>query len=94
VVDAGLEIKSGLEAHGPRLYAERGRFTVRYAFSILFLLCAVALQQNTVQPIQGPYPTLPPGPTASGQQTMTPIQMPSPPAASGLPTTTAPSSSP
>jgi len=66
---------------------------MRYGFGFLFLLCAVALLQTSTQPIQGPYPTLPPGP-ASSQQTMPPIQMPSPPAATGLPATTTPSTGP
>jgi hypothetical protein len=64
---------------------------MRYGFGLLFILCALALLQTSTQPIQGPYPTPPPGPAAS-QQTMAPIQMPST-GANGLPTT-APSTSP
>ncbi len=65
---------------------------MRYVFGFLFIACAIALLQTSTQPIQGPYPTLPPGPAAS-QQTMQPLQMPSS-GARGLPSTTAPSSSP
>ncbi len=67
---------------------------MRYGLGFIAILCALALLQTSTQPIQGPYPTLPPGPTSSSQQTMTPIHMPSPPAATGLPPTTAPSNSP
>lgn len=66
---------------------------MRLGLGLIFVACVVALQQTSTQPIQGPYPTLPPGPEAS-QQTMAPIHMPSPPAATGLPATTGPSSTP
>jgi hypothetical protein len=66
---------------------------MRYGLGLLLILCAIALLQTSTQPIQGPYPTLAPGPAAS-QQTMPPIQMPSPPPASGLPASAAPSSKP
>jgi hypothetical protein len=66
---------------------------MRFGLGLIFAACLVALQQTSTQPIQGPYPTLPPGPAAS-QQTMPPIHMPSPPAAAGLPSTTEPTSSP
>jgi hypothetical protein len=65
---------------------------MRFGLGLLFVAAALALQQASTQPIQGPYPTLPPGPAAS-QQTMAPIHMPSAAPASGLPTST-PSGSP